>query len=210
MRLAMAATDWFRNTSWNPEIEANFFQKLGRARNKSQYLRIQAAYLQDSHPTVALDLLEQYFHLGDAFDMALAYDQQARTLTALGRTEEALLSYEAALERQRQHPLVGSNALLGYVGLIVEAKIDRMFDRALKLLDEHGNTWVFPVERYRANGARALLLDHFGRHKEAQVAATSAMTAAAETESGFQYHQDVGLVPASEDTFRIRVTALAK
>ncbi|TVP68824.1 MAG: hypothetical protein EA339_15560 [Rhodobacteraceae bacterium] len=210
MRHAMATTDWFRNTSWSPEIEANFLQKLGRAREKAQYLRIQAFHLEESHPTVALDLLEQYFHLGDDLHMAQAYVQRARALTALGRIEDALLSYDAAIERERQYPQVKTTALLDYVGLIVKAKIDQMFSPALKLLDEHGDSWVFPVERYRADGARALLLEHFGRHKEAQVAATSAMTAASETHSGFRYHQDLGLVPASEDAFWIRVKTLAK
>lgn len=38
---------WFRNTSWNPEIETQFFNRLNRSRryNKGQYLRIQATEL---------------------------------------------------------------------------------------------------------------------------------------------------------------------
>ena len=39
--------DWYRQTTWNAEIESMFFTKLSRARkwNAPQYLRIQAGLL---------------------------------------------------------------------------------------------------------------------------------------------------------------------
>ncbi|MFM9848084.1 MAG: hypothetical protein ACKVP3_13095 [Hyphomicrobiaceae bacterium] len=46
----MGRDDWFRNTSWDADIEAAFFKKLSRARDKAQYLRIQASHLASSQP----------------------------------------------------------------------------------------------------------------------------------------------------------------
>jgi hypothetical protein len=38
----MNRDDWFRNTTWNDKIAAQFEAKLKRARQKGQYIRIQA------------------------------------------------------------------------------------------------------------------------------------------------------------------------
>ena len=69
----MSNEDWYRNNSWNDEIESHFMDKLKRARRKDQYLRIQASTLSDVEPKVAISLLEKYFELEDDFDHAQAY-----------------------------------------------------------------------------------------------------------------------------------------
>jgi len=81
-------SDWFRNEDWSPEIEEQFFRKLGRARSqKAQYLRVQAYTLRKTRPEIALKLLETYFATGDTSFVALAYDDQAAAYTALGKFE---------------------------------------------------------------------------------------------------------------------------
>ena len=58
----MSKKDWYRNTIWNEEVEEFFFTKLKRSStqfNKAQYLRIQAVYLKDKYPEVALQLLKE-------------------------------------------------------------------------------------------------------------------------------------------------------
>src|SRR5580693_8248935 len=96
--------DWYRNTTWNDTVERAFNEKLNRARRKESYLRIQACSLARSHPDVALRLLDRYFTLKDDFDHAQAFVDRATALLALGRVNEAIESYNAALAREAEFP----------------------------------------------------------------------------------------------------------
>ena len=68
---------------------------------------------------------------------------------------------------------------------------------------------MFPIDRFRAHGARALLVHHFDRKDEARAEAELAMAAAQETESGFRHHPNLGLVQSTADEFSMQVAALA-
>ena len=206
---AVARDDWYRNATWDDDIEAIFEQRLRRARDKSQYLRIQASYLAESHPPVALKLIERYFELGEHFDIAQAHVDRARAMLALGNLEGALASYEAALERELQSPFLRTQAYLDYGCLVVEAGPIELYARALEVLDAHQDRPMFPVDRYRAHGARAILLHHFTRIEDARAEACLAMKAAQETNSGFRYHPNLGLVQATQTAFAKRVAALS-
>ncbi|WBX83470.1 hypothetical protein [Sphingosinicella microcystinivorans] len=181
----MARNDWFRNTTWNAEIEANFEQKLRRARQKFQYLRIQAWYLTETHPKVALGLLEQYFSLGENVDISQAYVQRAQALVALNDFDGAFASYEAALEQECQRPSIKTQAYLDFPCLVLEAKRESLYARALEILNTHSERPMFPVDRFRAHGARALLLHYFDRKEEAQAEAALAMAAAQKLNPAF-------------------------
>lgn len=205
----MAADDWYRNRVWDADVEAGFRERLRRARDKAQYLRIQASCLARSHPKAALGLLDEYFALGEHFDIAQAHVDRAQALTALGDIEGAFSSCEAALERERMFPSSKTQAYLDFACLVVEAGVERLYARALDVLDSHRDRPVFPADRYRANGARALLLEQLGRLQEARAAAGLAMAAAGETESGFRHHRHLGLVQGTDEAFARRVAALA-
>jgi tetratricopeptide (TPR) repeat protein len=202
--------DWYRNADWNAEIASAFFTRLKRSRDKSQYLRIQASYLCNSHPHAALQLLDQYFLLGDDhFDAAQAKVHKAQAFTALGEIDAALSAYDEALERERQFPNYKTHAYLNFVLLVLDARKLDLYPKALEVLDEFRDRPLFPVDRYKAHGARALILQELGRAAEARSSGTLALAAAAESRSGFRYHQNLGLVGTIEDEFGARIAAVA-
>jgi tetratricopeptide (TPR) repeat protein len=206
----MRKTDWYRNVDWNPEIESAFFSRLNRSRDKSQYLRIQASHLTSSHPRSALQLLDQYFLLGDDhFDIAQAQVNKAEALTALGDIDAALSAYNEALERERKFPNYKTQAYLDFALLVLNARKVHLYTKVLEVLDEYRDCPLFPVDRYRAHGTRALILRELGRAAEAQSSAKLALAAAAERWSGFRYHQNLGLVGNVEDEFSARIAAVA-
>ena len=203
----MARGDWFRNKIWSPEIKAAFFQRLRRARDKSQYLRIQASCLSEKHPHAALQLLEEYFSLGEHFDRAQAHVDRARAYIALEDVESAIASYEDALERERFFPRLRTQAYLDLVFLVAMSRKFPLYPRVLEVLDSHRDYLLFPADRYRAHGARALILQELGQTAEARSSAELALAAAAETRSGFRYHQGVGVVGNTDDEFGNRINA---
>jgi hypothetical protein len=87
--------EWYRNTDWNDEIEAMFFDKLSRARSqRDQYIVIQALTLAASHPEVTLRLADFYF---DTRTEDFHDDRARRAVTtaqfAMGGYAEALDNY---------------------------------------------------------------------------------------------------------------------
>jgi hypothetical protein len=100
----MGRDSWWQNTSWDGEIEAAFFTKLARARNKVWYLRNQARFLASSCPEVALRLLDQYFALGADSSEAEAHFYRARAHLALRNLDAALRSFEATLAPEEAFP----------------------------------------------------------------------------------------------------------
>src|SRR5262245_60157623 len=192
-------TDWFRNPTWDSEIERAFREKLRRARRKAQYLRIQACHLASTHPEVALRLLEEYFTLSDDFDHAQAYVDRATAYLALGRAGDAVAAYEAALAREAVFPSLQTQAYLALPFLIATQRIRDHFDRALTLLRNHKDRLTFPVDFFRWHAAQALIAADSGQHGVARQHAIEALAAAGREESGFRYHPSVGLVSGQYD-----------
>jgi tetratricopeptide (TPR) repeat protein len=190
----MSRDDWYRNKEWNPEIEARFFAKLQRARNKAQYLRVQAGCLAEHHPRVALVLLDRYFDLGECLDRALAFFDQAESHLSLGATRDAIQSLQKALQRERQVPNVGTNAWSRYALLIATERLRDLYEDALKVLHERVERTTIPVEGFYWHAAYALINQDQGHVMVAKEHAAKALEFADVRHSGFQYHPQVGLV----------------
>jgi tetratricopeptide (TPR) repeat protein len=183
------STDWFRNTTWNEAVERTFNDNLRRTKRKQQYLRIQASTLAQSHPEVTLRLLDQYFELNDDFERAQAYVDRARALLELGRLNEAIDSYNAALAREAEFPQLQTQAYVDLPYLIATNGIREKYEARL----------AFPVERFRWHAAYALIAAETNDAASAKVHAQSALEAAALDHSGFRYHPKTGLVSEAYD-----------
>jgi tetratricopeptide (TPR) repeat protein len=188
------SADWFRNTTWDDAIERAFDEKLCRARRKEQYLRIQACTLAQSHPEVALKLLDRYFELDDDFDHAQAHVDRAKALLALGRVEEALAAYEAALAREAVFPNLQTQAYLDLPYIVATRRVRERYGRALELLGRHESRLMFPVDHFRWHAAHALIAASTGEAGSVGNHARRALGAASRDHSGFRYHPSVGLV----------------
>lgn len=206
----MSQEDWFRHTDWSPAIETAFFAKLKRARNKSQYLRIQASTIAQSHPLIALALLQRYFDLGEHFDVAQAHCDRATAQIALHNIAGAVESYEAALEREASFPQLQTNAYISLPVLIVRERLEGRYPQALDLLERHRDRLIFPVDVFRWNSVLAIVLAEAGKREEAATAANAALQAASLKRSIFSRHPNVGLVGPSDSDLLERIKRIAK
>jgi len=195
-------------TAWNESTERTFNEKLGRARRKEQYLRIQACALTRSHPEVALRLLDRYFELPHDFDQAQAHVDRATALLTLGRVADAITAYEAALAREEVFPNLLTEACLDLPYVIATHRIREHYPRALEVLRLHERRLVFPVDHFRWHSARALIAADIKEAAAAKTHAEKALEAASRDSSGFRYHASVGLVTAQYDSVIKRLEAL--
>lgn len=204
----MARGDWFRNTDWNPEIKANFYKKLARARKKDQYLKIQAYFLSGTFPQVALDLLEEYFATGDKGFLASAFVIQASAHLLLGNVEEAFRSYERALNREKAFPHAGTEAFADYPFLVATQRCRERYDSALQVLQgkERG---IFRVHAFKREAAFALILSDLGDDDAAREHAILALKFAEMPDSGLRYHPQLGTVTSAYEPVCAQLRKLA-
>jgi hypothetical protein len=202
------SADWFRNKTWNEAVERSFNSKLERARRKEQYLRIQACTLARSHPEVALKLLDRYFSMNDDFDRAQAHVDRATALLALGRVNDAIDSYKAALMREGVSPSVQTQAYLELPYLIATRGIREKYGYAIELLDKHRGRLMFPVQYFRWHAAHALIAADSSDAPTAKTHAEDALDAGALDHSGFRYHPRIGLVTEQHDNLLQKLRSL--
>lgn len=190
----MADDQWFRNTSWDETVASAFEEKLRRARRKSQYLRIQASTLSQTHPLVALNLLDRYFALGDDFDHAQAHVDRAAAYLALGEIEAAVQSYEAALKREEVFPNLRTGAYIDLPYQIALLGLTERYEQAMTMLSAAAEQLMFPVDHFKFHAIKAIINSAKGDKSTARADARAALEAAARDHSGFRYHPGVGLV----------------
>jgi hypothetical protein len=128
----------------------------------------------------------------------------------LGRTDEALAAFRAALAAERSQPNVHTLAYLGFAELVLAHDRRELYPEALATLDEFGTDEVFPATQYRSAASRALLHEALGDPTRARQCAALALAAAAKTESPFRYHRKLGLVESADSKLQAQLQRLAR
>lgn len=198
----MADTEWYRKTTWTADDRLHFFQKLSRARHwtRSQYLRIQAHYLQQAGIFLpAIALLEQFVaEYPDDSQLASTWTQMAECKSAINDIDGAVEAYRRAVAQMRVRPNVKTSALQDYPLMVAMLGMEELFDEAKDLLAEgSAELALFAVRGFKFHATRALILDSEGDHHIARSEALKALDFAEVKKSGITYHQNVGLVGKS-------------
>ena len=188
----MSRTSWFQNPVWSEGAEKHFREKLRRARNKSQPLRIQASCLCRTYPEVSLRLLEEYFSLPDRRQDSAACQHRAEALLTLGRVPDAINAYLQAIERETDLGAVQTEARRDFSFLVATRRLREHYQRALSVLGRAD--LLFPVQRFTHHASIAMISADCGDQQSAREHAESALKVAAATTSGLRYHSGLGLV----------------
>ena len=126
--------EWFRNTVWDDDIETAFDARLQRARDKVQYLNIQAYALLATHPRIAARLCRRAIMLNDPAQTARAGLYLGTALAVDGDLDGAICALETAIEAQQREPAHRTAAYLDQALLIALAQRDDMYEIALERL----------------------------------------------------------------------------
>ena len=185
----MGKDDWYRNTEWNEEIESKFFAKLKRSRSqRDQYIVIQALALTKQYPEVSLCLVDFYFESRkNKFDDMRALVARADALLELGDIKKAMEAYRDVLAKEEEFPNHLSNTYVQYPYIVATRSIESEYEFALIVLKKHVSRLIFPIEHFMWHAARALI------EKDPEQAVL-ALEATEIKNSGFRYHQNLGLV----------------
>lgn len=189
------AEDWYRSKIWSAEIEEAFFKKLKRCRSQGpQNLVIQALTLARIEPKVTLRLLDHYFVTNDQFDQSRAFCTQAQAFETLGCLDEAVEAYRRALEWEKSHPGMISNAWIDLPYLIATRSLRSHFELAIKILQSGQNGLIFHSQSFVYSVSLALIYWQTGQKALARKLAEQAVDAASIKKPQLPRHKNVGLV----------------
>ena len=192
----MASDDWFRNKTWSAQIEKRFFEKLARARTqRDQYLAIQAITVAPRKPKAAIRLVEHYFETRkNDFHDVQALLAKVDAQNTLGDKLGLVGTYKEILAREAEFPNHKTTANVDFPYFVATQKIEKEYEYAVSVLNERGDDVTFPLDRFKWQASYALISNIRGHRIAAKDHAIRAVAAAKAKESGFRYHQNLGLV----------------
>lgn len=203
--MARPGTDWFNSPDWSPAAQAHFEEKLGRARDKGEYLRTKGAALvkagdrkrRDAGRELLLRLVRDY---PDTLTVSWAHEFLGDAYAEDEMYADAERHYREALAAYRRNPGVRGRAEVGLAELISITRQGEKYEEADALLD--GFDPFFKVDYFRIHTVSARLAEERGDHEGAAKHAEAALRLAMDDEPQLPRHPDVGNVSAPRSTLR--------
>jgi hypothetical protein len=198
--------DWFRQKSWNDEIEGNFFKKLARARIqlRPQYLKIQAIELiatQNPTALAAAEMLLQQFladYPDNKIDRSASFKCLGDIYKLRGELMPSLEYYKKAIEYEAIYPNVQTDAYLDFAEIVIKLEKEALYPLVLSLILSRVENNPFPIEKYRSYSFLAIISFRKGELGPADQYSSLAAQSASTKQSDFYYHRDLGIVSEKE------------
>jgi tetratricopeptide (TPR) repeat protein len=206
------ATEWYRKKGWGPKRREEFFTRLRRCRDKSEYVRVQALELvgpksRRAH-LGALELFDYFLkEWPNNIMLSTVLDGQAECFVRMGDLDRAVEAYRQVFECLRGRS-IGTHSPLDFGWLVATTPLPKLYDEALSVLGEFPRN-KFPIERYRTHAIQALIFDARRKRTKAREHARAALAEAAITHSGMRYHPTFGVVQSTDAIVQKKLDTIA-
>jgi hypothetical protein len=204
--------EWFRNTTWNKEIEATFELKLKRARggySKAQYLRIQASYLLDSteFAEIGINLMNRLFiEFPDEWSSVIpGHEQLGDYYFREGEFDLSEIEYLKVITFYHSNTRSNTSGMadIKLADLILFTCQKDKYRFAYKLItddfEKSKGKLILNDDKYFYCLTRSRLANSIGILPDSQNYAKLALDLSKVTEPQFPRHKSVGLVKAKKD-----------
>lgn len=211
----MATDDWYRNSTWDSNIETDFEARLKRSRgafHKAQYLRIQASYLLESSDiNVQLVGVRQMERLvndfpTEEFSVIFGQEQLGDYYLKTGDFDKAEKYFSIVADHyeiKKSRSGTSAKADLKLAETILTANWTEKFDEAYSLCKNYPVTELtFNNDKFYYAELVAHICDKLNKSEEAREFAKTAIEISKITEPQFYSHKTVGLVKASDKQLR--------
>jgi tetratricopeptide (TPR) repeat protein len=211
----MASDDWYRNTAWSNDIEADFEARLKRSRgafNKAQYLRIQASYLLDSSDLktqlVGVRQMERLINdfPSEEFSVIFGQEQLGDFYLKVGDFDKAEKYFRVVMEyyeNNKSRSGTSAKADLKLAETILTAGKTDKLDEAYRICKNYPvSELTFNNDKFYYAELVAHICDELDKADEAKDYAKTAIEISKITEPQFYRHKTVGLVKASDKQLR--------
>jgi hypothetical protein len=207
----MGTEDWYRNETWNSEIEEAFEARLKRSRGayyKAQYMRIQASYLLSSKKSdiqnIGVILMKRMINdfPTETSSTIFGHEQLGDYYFSKSDYENAIYYYDIVNDFYEKGKRNGTSGIadLKLIDIILKGNRKNQYKKAYNICKN------YQVENISLNSDKyyyyelfALLCDKLKKQDEAKQYAMKALEMAEITEPQFRYHKNVGLVNASNE-----------